>query len=277
MSTTAVPPGWVRRHIAFYRAAAAFDLKSSIQYRWPTILGMLALLSEPVVYLVVWTTVADHNGGSVGGLTLGQVSAYYVVWTLVRNLTAGYSPDNWQRRFQDGTLVDLLLRPVHPVHADIAGGFGFNLPRAVISIPLTALLIALFRPDLSPRLLEVGVFAVSIVGAYVLRAVMFCIVGSVGFWTTRVDAAARVYLAIELLLSGRMIPIVLFPGWLASAATWLPFRYTFGFPIEVLTTSMSTEALLAGLAGQIGWTVVAAGALAAIWRVAVRRFDSVGI
>ena len=275
--SAAAPPGWLTRHAAFYRAAAAFDLKAAIQYKWPTLLGMLALLTEPVVYLVVWTTVADHNGGTVGGLTLGQVSAYYVVWTLVRNLTAGYSPDNWQRRFQDGTLADLLLRPVHPVHADIAGGFGYNLPRAVISIPLTALLIVLFRPDLSPRPIEVVVFAVSLVGAYVLRAVMFCIVGSVGFWTTRVDAASRVYMAVELLLSGRMIPVVLFPGWLVSTAIWMPFRYTFGFPIEVLTAPMPTGDLLTGLARQFVWIGVAAVALAAIWRVAVRRFDSVGI
>ena len=91
-------------------------------------------------------------------------------------------------------------------------------------------------------------FLPSVAAAYVLRAVAFCVVGTVGFWTTRVDAASRLYLAAELLLSGRLVPIVLYPAWLASAATWLPFRYTFGFPIEVLTTSMSTGSLIAGFA-----------------------------
>lgn len=267
----------MRRHADFYRAAAALDFKSSIQYRWPTILGMVALLTEPVVYLIVWTSVAELNGGTVGGLTLGQVSAYYVVWMLVRNLTAGYAPDVWQRRFREGTLADLMLRPVHPVHADIAGGFGFNLPRAVISIPLTAVLILVFRPDLSPRPVEVVVFVGSIVAAYVLRSVAFGIVGTIGFWTTRVDASSRLYMAAELLLSGRLVPIVFFPAWLATIAAWLPFRYTFGFPIEVLTTSMSNEQLLAGLARQIGWIVVLSLTLAGTWRIASRRFDAVGI
>lgn len=277
MTASLAAPGWLRRHAVFYRASAALAFKTSVQYRWPTILGMVALLTEPVVYLVVWTSVAEQNGGTIGGLTLEQVSAYYVVWTLVRNLTAGYSPDMWQQRFQDGTLADLLLRPVHPVHDDLAGGFGYNLPRAVLAIPLTALLIVLFRPELSPRPVELLVFPVSIVAAYLLRSIAFCVVGSMGFWTTRVDAASRVYMATELLLSGRMVPIALFPAWLATTAAWLPFRYTFGFPIEVLTTSMSNEALLTGLARQLGWIVVLALVLAGTWRVAIRRFDSVGI
>ena len=41
---------------------AAHDFKMSVQYRWPTILGMVALLTEPVVYLIVWTSVAEQNG-----------------------------------------------------------------------------------------------------------------------------------------------------------------------------------------------------------------------
>lgn len=277
MTAPAAVPGWLRRHAAFYRANATVAFKLSMQYRGSQFLGMFALLTEPVVYLVVWTSVADHNGGAVGGLTLGQVSAYYVVWTLVRNLTAGYSPAVWQRRFQDGSLADWLLRPVHPVHDDLAGGFGYNLPRAVLTIPLTAALVVAFEPDLSPRPLAVAVCVVSIALAYVLRSLTFTLVGSVGFWTTQVDAASRIYIAAETLLSGRMVPIVLFPAWLATTAEWLPFRYTFGFPIEVLTTSMTDADLLRGLLLQLGWIAVVATIVGGVWRVALRRFDSVGI
>lgn len=275
--TPPTPVARLRHYPSVYRALAAHDVKIALQYRWPIFLGMFALLAEPVIYLVVWRAVADANGGTVGGLTAGELSAYYVVWTLVRNLTAGYGPENWQRRFQDGSLADLMLRPVHPVHADIAGGFGSNLPRALIAIPLTALLLVLFRPDIDTDAGHVIVFVWSVAVAYVLRAIAFCAVGTVGFWTTRVDAAARLYMATELLLSGRVVPVVLFPAWLATTAEWLPFRYTFGFPIEVLTTPMSTGGLVAGLARQIGWVVALGLLLVWLWRVAVRRFDSVGI
>ena len=47
---------------------------------------MLGMVAEPVIYLVVWTTIAEQQGGSVDGLTVGYFAAYYIVWTLVRNM-----------------------------------------------------------------------------------------------------------------------------------------------------------------------------------------------
>ena len=56
----------------------------------------------------------------------------------------------------------------------------------------------------------------------------------------------------------------------------LPFKYTFGYPIEVLAGDLTTRQLLTGLGLQAVW--VAAGALlvAAVWRVGVRRYSAVG-
>jgi hypothetical protein len=41
------------------------------------------MVAEPVIYLVVWTTIADSHGGSVQGITAGEFAAYYIVWTLI--------------------------------------------------------------------------------------------------------------------------------------------------------------------------------------------------
>ena len=41
------------------------------------------MVAEPVIYLVVWSTIADLSGGEVNGLTAGDFAAYYIVWTLV--------------------------------------------------------------------------------------------------------------------------------------------------------------------------------------------------
>lgn len=278
MSSTRPEPGWWHRHIEFYRANAAVAFQRSLQYRGAQFLGMFALMTEPVVYLVVWATVADQQpDGRIGGLTVGQVSAYYVVWTLVRNLTAGRPPAVWEQRLRDGSLADWMLRPIHPLHDDMSAGLATNLPRVVVTIPLTIGLVIAFRPDWSVGPVMVAAASVSIVAAYVLRVLIFSTIGMVGFWATRVDAAARVHLAAELLLSGRLVPIAVFPAWLATSAEWLPFRYTFGFPIELLTTPMSGTSVAAGLALQIGWTAVIGSAVVAIWRVAVRHFDSVGL
>jgi ABC-2 type transport system permease protein len=66
------------------------------------------------------------------------------------------------------------------------------------------------------------------------------------------------------------------PHWVQRVAAFAPFKWTFGFPIEVLVGQLGTRALLLGLATQALWIAIAAGALALVWRSAVRRYSAVG-
>jgi len=61
------------------------------------------------------------------------------------------------------------------------------------------------------------------------------------------SAIFETYMMAELLLSGRLVPLKLMPNWAESLANWLPFKWTFYFPIEVLVGNMSTASLLGGL------------------------------
>ena len=45
------------------------EMQSQFQYRAATYMYLLGMVAEPVIYLVVWSTIADQSGGAVGGLT----------------------------------------------------------------------------------------------------------------------------------------------------------------------------------------------------------------
>ena len=49
------------------------EMQSQFQYRAATYMYLLGMVAEPVIYLVVWSTIADQSGGSVGGLTAGEL------------------------------------------------------------------------------------------------------------------------------------------------------------------------------------------------------------
>ena len=65
---------------------------------------MLGMVAEPVIYLVVWSTIAESAGGAVNGLTPGDFAAYYIVWTLVRNMNIVFTPYGWEWRIREGEL-----------------------------------------------------------------------------------------------------------------------------------------------------------------------------
>ena len=268
--------GAVRSMFDFYVTRGRTQIQSEFQYRAATYFWMIGMLAEPIVYLVVWTTIADQQGGSVQGITTGEFAAYYIVWTLVRNMNIVFTPFGWEWRIREGQLSAALLRPIHPLHDDLAGFGGMKPVVILLWLPVAAVLWVAFDPVLAPTLVEGVVFFFAIWGAYLIRTMFMSVLGMITFWTTRVSAIFELFIAAELLLSGRLVPMPLMPDWAQDIAAFLPFQWSFYFPIESLVGNLSTEELLRGLGMQVFWIVVMTGLTLFIWRFAVRRYSAVG-
>ncbi|HEX6344832.1 ABC transporter permease [Umezawaea sp.] len=270
------PAARLRALADFYVQAGKLSAVQHFSYRAANYLFLVGMLAEPVIYLVVWRTVAEAKGGSVGGYTAGSLAAYYILWTLVRNMNLVYAPPGFEWRIASGRMSGRLLLPVHPVHHDLAGFAGAKVVWIVLWLPIAALLTWVFEPTIDVRPVQVAVFLVAIWGAFVIRSLLLWLLGLVTFWTTRASALFELYLVFELLLSGRLVPLALLPDWARSVADHLPFKWTFGFPIDSLVSSRSTAWLLGGLAAQALWIAVGAAAVAVVWKRAVRRYAGVG-
>jgi len=268
--------GRVRSMIDLYLTEMRTAVAIQFQYRVANYMYMIGMVAEPVIYLIVWRTVARSQGGVVGGFTPGQFAAYYIVWTLVRNINIVFTPYGWEWRIQKGQLSGQLLRPVHPIHYDLGYFAGWKLVVIVLWLPIAAILALAFHPTLSPTVLDVVVFFFAIWGAYLIRSLALWLLGMITFWTTRVSAIFELHMALELIFSGRLVPLSLLPGWARGVADFFPFQWTFGFPIEALIGKLNNAQLLEGLAFQALWIAGGAIAVNLMWRSGVRRFTSVG-
>jgi viologen exporter family transport system permease protein len=246
------------------------------QYRVANYFYMIGMIAEPVIYLVVWSTVAEQQGGEVGGFTPGEFAAYYIVWTLVRNMNIALTPWAWEERIKQGQLSTFLLKPMHVIHFDIAFLAGWKVVVIILWLPLAAFLSLLFHPTFNTGPADIAVFFIAIWGAYLIRSLELWMLGLVTFWTTRVGPVFDVFFTAELLLSGRLVPLALMPDWAQQLANLLPFKWTFSFPIEALIGQLPNEQLIGGLLMQLFWIVVWTVVVMVGWRFAVKRFTSVG-
>jgi len=260
----------------FYLGWGRIAILEQLQYRVANYFYMIGMIAEPVIYLVVWSTVAEAQGGEVGGFTAAELAAYYIVWTLVRNMNIVLTPYVWEERIQRGDLAEDLLRPVHPLHRDLAYFAGWKVVAIIMWLPIAAVLTWIFRPALDPTGAEIGFFAVALWGGFLVRFFALWALGLVTFWTTRVQALYELYFTAELLLSGRLVPLSLMPEWVQTVASFLPFKWAFQFPIEVLIGKVTTDEIWFGLGMQALWTLIGIGVTAAVWRRGVRRFAAVG-
>jgi ABC-2 type transport system permease protein len=269
-------PGRVRSMFDYYVTRGRTQIQVNFQYRVATYFWMIGMLAEPIVYLVVWTTIAEQRGGSVEGFTAGEFAAYYIVWTLVRNMNIVFGAPFWEWRIREGHMARDLLRPLHPLHNDLAWFAGSKFVIVALWIPVAAGLIVAFQPTLDPTALEIGVFVVAIWGAYLIRTMIQSTIGMLCFWTTRGAAVFDLYMTSELLLSGRLVPLPLMPDWVETIAAFLPFQWAFYFPIDSLVGDRSTGWLLGGLAIQALWIVGLLVVFRFAWRAAIKRFSAVG-
>lgn len=266
----------MKRYLDFYLTCMKISILEQFQYRVQNYFYMIGMITEPVIYLVVWSSVATSQGGAVDGYTPGTLAAYYIVWTLVRNMNIVFTPYGWEERIQRGRLSSELMRPLHPLHGDVAFFAGWKVVVILFWLPLAAFLTIIFRPTLNPTWLQIVVFFLAIWGAYLIRTMLLSVLGMITFWTTRVAAIYELFFAAELILSGRLVPMPLMPAWVQNVANYLPFQWTFYFPINALTGQPSSAELLGGLGMQALW--ILAGILLAniFWRAGIRRFSSVG-
>ena len=276
MSSTEAEAGAVRSYLDYYLTRARVQIQSNFQYRVATYMWLIGMLAEPIVYLVVWTTISEQQGGDIQGITTGQFAAYYIVWTLVRNMNIVFTPYGWEWRIREGELSASLLRPLHPIHEDIAGFAGWKVVTIILWLPIAAVLWFAFDPEFDVRAAEIAAFCVAIWGAYLIRTMFLTALGMVTFWTTRVSALFELVVGLELLLSGRLVPLPLMPDWVEDVAAVLPFKWSFYFPIETLVGDMSNRELLEGLGMQLLWIVLLTGLFLVVWRFAIRRYSAVG-
>ena len=247
-----------------------------IQYRASGMIWMIGGVLEPTIYLIVWSTVAEANGGSVGGFTAREFAAYYIILMLMNHLTFSWLMQVFQFRIQYGELSYDLLRPVHPIHKDITDNVAYKIVQMTIMIPALIVLILLFDPlfelDAASLLITIPV----VILAFAVRFVLEWSLALVAFWTTRVTAINNTYFAISMFLSGRIAPIALLPVWLQPVAETLPFYYAIAFPAEVLLGRLDGAEIMSGIIHLLIWLGLALLLLKFSWRRGVREFAAVG-
>jgi len=266
----------VRGLAAIYLQQLKTGVASMLQYRATLVIYLIGNILEPLIYLVVWSTVSRSTGGSVGGYAPRDFAAYYIAFMIVNQVTFTWVMYEFEYRIREGMFSAVLLHPVHPIHADIAD----NLSAKAVSLPFivaaAAGMTAIFRPALNTTVALAAAVLPALVLAFLVRFLVEWVVALAAFWTTRVSAVNQIHYMAALFFSGQIAPLAVLPRPLQVVATILPFRWTVGFPVELVLGRLTTAQIVTGFAAQAAWLAAAAVLLKFAWRFSVKKYSAVG-
>jgi ABC-2 type transport system permease protein len=247
------------------------------QYRANLIMYLLYWLVSPIVYLAVWSSIANSKG-SVNGLTANDFVTYYLTLLIVDQITSDIVIHTFAYKVQDGSLSGELVRPIHPMLTNaLVNNIAFKMLSILGFIPIWLVLFFLYKPDYSSVtwngiLLAIPAMMLGFLVGFLLSAA----VTSVAFWTTRVYSINDFYYALKLLFSGLFVPLTLMPKIVQTIAQYLPYQLQIYFPIQLILGKLSPAQIIQGYVSGIVWLLVAVTVFNLIWRNGIKRYSAVG-
>lgn len=229
------------RRYATYRVATAAGVFTN------TVFGFLICF----VYIALWS-----QRSQLGGYDVRDAITYaWVAQSLLMTVAifGGGFQDEFAERVRRGDIAVDLYRPVNLQLWWLASDLGRAAYHLLArGIPPTLIGAAVFGLRL-PTLAGWVFFLVSVTLAVVVSFAVRYLVALTAFWL--VDSRGVDYLVgvCATFLSGMILPLVLFPGWLGDVARALPWAATVQVPIDVFLGKH--DVVLTPLAFQAGWAV----------------------
>ncbi len=247
------------------------------QYRANLIMYLLYWLVSPIIYLAVWTSIAQTKG-NVSGLTANDFVTYYLTLLIVDQITSNIVIHTFAYKVQDGTLSSELIRPIHPILTNaLVNNIAFKALTIIGFIPVWIVLFFLYKPDFSSVTLTGILLAIpTMIMGFFVGFLLSAAITSLAFWTTRVYSIHEFYYAMILLFSGQFVPLPLMPKVIQDVAQYLPFQLLIYYPIQLILGKLSRAQIIQGYVIGVIWLVVAITIFNWVWRNGVKRYSAVG-
>ncbi|XDD49147.1 ABC transporter permease [Leptospira sp. WS92.C1] len=201
---------------------------------------------------------------------------YAVLATLIK-VSFGRQDGLVSSKIKNGNIVFDLLKPIRFPIVVLADTIGVSLYHLFSrSLPLVVLAFLFLDLKFVPDTISFFSFLLVYVLAFLIFFLIGFMISSLSFFFTEIFSFFLLYFALITLFSGAVIPLDLFPEFLRSVSSWLPFPYLYYYPTQVLTSQkfgMSFPELILRYFLMIG---ILTSAASAIYLSGLKRLELAG-
>lgn len=246
---------------AKYLAVFLTSVRNQLAYTGEMALRGLFLAMILFVFLQLWrATYGGQGQPTIAGFTVAQMLWYLAVTESIV-LSRPRLNQTVDQEVRTGDVAYTLVRPYSYAGHHLAGYLGERLVRFAVVLGIGCTLALLY---VGPVPLSWGNLALALAALLLAMAIDFA--GAFGisllaFWIEDTWSISLIYDRLIMLLGGMLLPLEVFPGWLAGIAAALPFSQLVYGPARIALGGLAggAPALLARqvVTLAIAWTLVA--------------------
>lgn len=248
---------------------------NALDYRQELLTNFLISLLIFAAMAIFWRAVfIDHE--IVKGFDFAGMIQYYIVLNIMLDIVDTQLAFKLSNDIIKGNISNLLLKPVKIKNWLIISELGQLLLLVLIKIIVFGIFYALFIGQVNLTISSSFFVILLIPFSYLINANMYFIFGCLAFWLGNVKGLLYGIRRILFFLSGGMIPLVFFPEKAQRLLAYLPFRYVFQFPSEIIKNGISLEFWSICL-GMVIWLIVLSFLANRFFIYSYKHNESVGI
>ncbi|RKU09673.1 hypothetical protein C6503_21205 [Candidatus Poribacteria bacterium] len=217
-----------------YLAFVTKSFQKRMQYRVANLAGLATNFFFLLVHIFVYTAFYAARTGPLP-LNLNEVITYFVLCQVFFMLMPFWGArSEVTNAIKDGSVALQLTKPVdfHAYwFADECGRACYYL--FMRGLPTFLISILFFSVEIPTQPTTLMAFVISMTLATFMSAAITITIFSSAFWTLDTTGISGLSYSIITLFSGMLVPIALWPEWLAHIAAWLPFAGLIDIPFSI--------------------------------------------
>ncbi|MFQ6609581.1 MAG: ABC transporter permease [Fidelibacterota bacterium] len=264
----------IRKYVAVIRMTWI----QSLEYKANIVVGTFAILSGVIIEYLLWKRIFITRGISeIGGFTFNALIIYIFYCLVVGQLKSSWVTSiEMIDGIREGELNKYLIRPISYFVYHLMLFIGHNsLYYFVYFILITGTVIFLPEwvfPTISHGIFFVLTLFVSVYLSYTMYFLMVCF----AFWFGEVRSLVIAYNLANLVLSGQMVPMQLFPEGLRAALHFTPLPYLVDIPVSIATGRLPAEQWVSAVGIGIFWTILMTFAGKWLYSRGIKRYEGFG-
>ena len=213
--------------MAFFVAA----FKARITYRNSALFAMAGSIMEICIKLALWVYLYRNSR---------EMTEYMIMYTVLSNVISLFYFNGIAQRIgdkiTDGSITVDLMKPCSFLYANYMQCLG-NLAADFLLKGLPVILFfGFFLIRYADRIIagQIPAALLAVVMGHFLYMLIFTVIGMSAMVFLEIWAVQRIIRDVIQFLSGSFIPLSLFPDALFQMNQFLPFRFLFSFPLELM-------------------------------------------
>jgi ABC-2 type transport system permease protein len=258
-----------RRHDPLkYLQIAKINLLNSTVYLTEFVMRAVFILVILFIFTHLWTAVYS-SGGRIEGFTIAMMLWYLLLAeSIVTSQT--YIHHEICEEIQTGNIAYTLTRPMKYALYYLARSVSSGVVRFVITFGLGALLLLVLVGGIHVALSSIPYIIVLSILAFLIDFLFTFNIGLLGFWLENTRSIHWLFHKIVFMLGGMLIPLEVYPDWIANISKILPFSYIAYHPAKMFVQfdpSMVWTIILI----QIAYIIILSGIATILYRYGIRR------